>query len=446
MFTSLIVIVEHRLLRSLAGLPAARAAGGRARHARTDADGGSVFLTSATMEMVYWILDPIDRRPRRAAHHAQHGDAVLAAAGAGRGRGDRLRLVRARVACWRVIATFCDIVDGLMARKHRRLVGAPARSSTPPSTATARCSSSAGSSTTTATHDQVLFIVLAATVGVVHGQLRDGQGRGDGRRRRRAAPCAAASARSISSRAAGMTAITKVIFADTPVLSMREAPMILAIAIVAGVANMSAVQRLGAIIQILRARQPPPPAGDADGDRRHRHQARDAHPRRRLTACSRRTRKPRCGPRCPARRARAPRARGRPRRARPAGLRRDGRHRRRQGAGQRGHRRRRQHLPRLHRRHQRQRARPLAPDVRRGGAGAGRGGLGRLVHLARARRAGRAARRRSRPRPACTGCSSTRAAPRRSRARCGSRSATPASTRWSASGAASTARRWARCR
>jgi phosphatidylglycerophosphate synthase len=64
--------------------------------------------------------------------------------------------------------------------------------------------------------------------------------------------------------AAGMTAITKVILADTPVLSLREAPMILSIAIVAGVANVSAVQRLGAIIQTLRAQQPPPPAGDAE--------------------------------------------------------------------------------------------------------------------------------------------------------------------------------------
>jgi hypothetical protein len=63
--------------------------------------------------------------------------------------------------------------------------------------------------------------------------------------------------------AAGLTSITKVIFADTPTLSMREAPMILAIAIVAGVANVSAVQRLGAIIQLLRARQPPPPPSDS---------------------------------------------------------------------------------------------------------------------------------------------------------------------------------------
>src|SRR5579863_6367826 len=32
---------------------------GRARNARTDADGGSVFLNKATMEMFYWLLNPV---------------------------------------------------------------------------------------------------------------------------------------------------------------------------------------------------------------------------------------------------------------------------------------------------------------------------------------------------------------------------------------------------
>jgi hypothetical protein len=31
---------------------------GRARFARTDADGGSVFLSKRAMEMAYWMLDP----------------------------------------------------------------------------------------------------------------------------------------------------------------------------------------------------------------------------------------------------------------------------------------------------------------------------------------------------------------------------------------------------
>ena len=34
---------------------------GRARHARTDADGGSVLLNKASMEMGYWLLDPMVR-------------------------------------------------------------------------------------------------------------------------------------------------------------------------------------------------------------------------------------------------------------------------------------------------------------------------------------------------------------------------------------------------
>ena len=122
-------------------------------------------------------------------------------------------------------------------------------------------------------------------------------------------------------------------------------------------------------------------------------------------------------------------------------------HRRRPGAGQRGHRRRRQHATSTS---------SAASTSTRSGTRTRRScdavqeqvgqDLGRLVHLARARRARRAAGRARRRRPACTACSSTRAAPRRSRARCGSPSATPASTSSSASGAASTARRWARCR
>ena len=32
---------------------------GRRRHARSEADGGSVFLNKRTMEMVYWVLEPI---------------------------------------------------------------------------------------------------------------------------------------------------------------------------------------------------------------------------------------------------------------------------------------------------------------------------------------------------------------------------------------------------
>ena len=37
----------------------ARCSSGGARHARTDADGGSVFLNKRAMEMAYWLLDPV---------------------------------------------------------------------------------------------------------------------------------------------------------------------------------------------------------------------------------------------------------------------------------------------------------------------------------------------------------------------------------------------------
>src|SRR3954453_11842466 len=49
---------------SLAGVAALVYAGrvlarGRARHARIDQDGGSVFVNKSTMEWGYWLLDPL---------------------------------------------------------------------------------------------------------------------------------------------------------------------------------------------------------------------------------------------------------------------------------------------------------------------------------------------------------------------------------------------------
>ena len=48
------------LLRRCSGVYLLRSAiVGRRRHARTDADGGSVFLGKRAMEMAYWMLDPV---------------------------------------------------------------------------------------------------------------------------------------------------------------------------------------------------------------------------------------------------------------------------------------------------------------------------------------------------------------------------------------------------
>jgi len=89
---------------------------GRARHARTEADGGSKFLNKAAMEMGYWMLAPLIEA--LAALHITPNmvtffslvPALLAAVAAAFGWFG--------LAC--VLATLgslCDLVDGVLARR-----------------------------------------------------------------------------------------------------------------------------------------------------------------------------------------------------------------------------------------------------------------------------------------------------------------------------------------
>jgi CDP-diacylglycerol--glycerol-3-phosphate 3-phosphatidyltransferase len=237
---------------------------GRARTERTDADGGSVFLGKRVMEGAYWVVDPPVNLliALRVTPNMVTAFSLLPALGAGVavafgwfGLGSMLA----------TIATLSDIVDGLIARRTG-------------------VSSDAGEVFDAAVDRygeffflgglafyyrdtwSVLLLVLAAIVGsfmvsystAKAEAVRVPAPRGAMRRSERAVYLLIAAA---------LTSITKVIFADTPTLSLREAPMILAIAIVAGVSNVSVVQRLGTIMQSLRAREPaPPPADAADTD------------------------------------------------------------------------------------------------------------------------------------------------------------------------------------
>jgi CDP-diacylglycerol--glycerol-3-phosphate 3-phosphatidyltransferase len=226
---------------------------GRARSDRTDADGGSVFLGMRTMEGAYWLIDPVVNLliALRVTPNMVTLFSLVPALGAGVavafgwfGLGSLLA----------TIATLSDIVDGLIARRTG-------------------VSSDAGEVLDAAVDRygeffflgglvfyyrdtwSVLLLSLAAIVGSFMVSYSTAKAeavgvpapRGAMRRSERATYLLVAS---------GLTSLTKVIFADTPTLSLRELPMILAITIVAGVANVSVVQRLGAIIQALRARQP----------------------------------------------------------------------------------------------------------------------------------------------------------------------------------------------
>jgi len=238
---------------------------GRARSARTDADGGSVFLGKRVMEGAYWVVDPPVNLliALRVTPNMVTAFSLVPALGAGVavafgwfGLGSMLA----------TIATLSDIVDGVIARRTG-------------------VSSDAGEVFDAAVDRygeffflgglafyyrdtwSVLLLVLAAIIGsfmvsystAKAEAVRVPAPRGAMRRSERAVYLLIAAA---------LTSITKVIFADTPTLSLREAPMILAIAIVAGVSNVSVVQRLGTITQSLRAREPQPPrtnASETDG-------------------------------------------------------------------------------------------------------------------------------------------------------------------------------------
>jgi len=242
---------------------------GRRRHARADADGGSVFLNKRTMEMVYWILEPII--DFLAALHITPNMvtlfSLLPAAGAGVALGFGWFGLASALA---VMATFCDILDGLLARK----TGVSSGAGEVIDAAVDRYGEMfffGGLVYYYRSHDQVLFIVLAAIVGsfmVSYATAKaEAMGvpapRGAMRRGERAAYLIFGAA---------FTPPCMAIFADSPSLAVRELPIILALSIIAVVSNISVMQRFSAINDLLRAKEkasasPAPAAGEPIGSK-----------------------------------------------------------------------------------------------------------------------------------------------------------------------------------
>ena len=234
---------------------------GRRRHSRADADGGSVFLNKRTLEMVYWILDPVI--DFLAALHITPNMVTLFSLVPAAGAGVALAFGWFGLASvLAVMATFCDILDGLLARKTR-------------------VSSGAGEVVDAAvdrygemfwfgglvyyyrSHDQVLFIVLAAIIGsfmVSYATAKaEAMGvtapRGAMRRGERAAYLIFGAA---------FTPVSKALFAHSASLALHECPIILTLTIIAVVSNISVVQRLGAIMEALRTKEKAPAATTAE--------------------------------------------------------------------------------------------------------------------------------------------------------------------------------------
>jgi len=151
-----------------------------------------------------------------------------------------------------VMATFCDILDGLLARK----TGVSSNAGEVIDAAVDRYGEMfflGGLVYYYRTHDQVLFIVLAAIIGSFMVSYVTAKAeamgvpapRGAMRRGERAAYLIFGAA---------FTPLSKAVFANSPSLAVHELPIILALTIVAVVSNISVLQRLGAIIEALRAK------------------------------------------------------------------------------------------------------------------------------------------------------------------------------------------------
>jgi CDP-diacylglycerol--glycerol-3-phosphate 3-phosphatidyltransferase len=236
----------------LAGAYALRSViAGRVRHARTDADGGSLFLNKSTMEMVYWILDPIISfiAALRITPNMVTLFSLIPAAGAGVAIGFGWFGLASVLA---VMSTFCDIIDGLLARK----TGVASSSGEVIDAAVDRFGEMfwfGGLVYYYRAHDEVLFIVLTALVGAFMVSYATAKAeamgvpapRGAMRRGERAAYLIFGSA---------FTPVFTTLFPNSPSLALRELPIILALSIIAVVANISVVQRLMAVIEALKAK------------------------------------------------------------------------------------------------------------------------------------------------------------------------------------------------
>jgi CDP-diacylglycerol--glycerol-3-phosphate 3-phosphatidyltransferase len=237
---------------------------GRARHARSDKDGGSVFLHKRAMEMGYWMLDPLvsalvalEITPNMVTLFSIV-PALMAAIAAAFGW--------FALAC--VLATLgslCDLLDGVLARR----LGVASDAGEVYDAAVDRYVEFlflGGIAIYYRTHWMVLVLTMAALLGSFMVSYTTAKAeamsvpppRGAMRRAERAVYLLVA---------AGLTAFTRAVFAGSPSHALREMPMLVALSLVAVVTNVSAVQRFMAIASALRARNavPPKPAGRSGG-------------------------------------------------------------------------------------------------------------------------------------------------------------------------------------
>jgi CDP-diacylglycerol---glycerol-3-phosphate 3-phosphatidyltransferase len=226
---------------------------GRVRNPRTDADGGSVFLNKATMEMFYWLLNPVvgALAALRVTPNMVTLSSLVPALGTGVALASGWFGLAAALA---TLSSFGDILDGLLARR----LGVGSEAGEVLDAAVDRYGEFfllGGLVYYYRTHDQVLFIVLTALLGAFMVSYTTAKAeamnvpapRGAMRRGERATYLIVGAA---------FTPVSHALFTGAPSLALRELPIILATTIIAVVANISVLHRLSTIIAALRARGP----------------------------------------------------------------------------------------------------------------------------------------------------------------------------------------------
>jgi CDP-diacylglycerol--glycerol-3-phosphate 3-phosphatidyltransferase len=234
---------------------------GRARHGRTDADGGSVFLHKAVMEMPYWLLGPLVRAladlrvtPNMVTMFSLVPTTLAAVAAAFGWFGLAGVLGTA--------GALCDLVDGLLARQ----LGVSSDAGEVVDAAVDRYSEVlllAGFGIYYRTHWEMLLLIFAALGGSFMFSYTTAKAealnvtvpRGAMRRAERAVYLLTG---------AVLTACTRFFFDGFPSMALRQLPIIVALALIAAATNVSAVQRFAAMARALRARGAAPPATPDD--------------------------------------------------------------------------------------------------------------------------------------------------------------------------------------
>lgn len=243
---------------------------GRARHARTDADGGSVFLGKAQMEIGFWLLEPVVAvlAACRITPATVTLFSLVPAVGAG------VAIARgwfALAALLGTAAAVCDVLDGLLARR----LGVASDAGEALDAAVDRYTEFAflaGIAIYYRTQIPFLALTLAALFGgfmvsyttAKAEALKVAVPRGHMRRPERTVYLLTAAA---------LTSITRALWSDAGAPMLRELPLLFSLFIVAAVSNVSTVTRLRAVMIALAARRPEAredAAGNVPGSRTKR--------------------------------------------------------------------------------------------------------------------------------------------------------------------------------